>query len=159
MNKIVKTALPALVLVLLVVAWVAPIGPMPGIFIGGTATPVPADWGDTSGIDEVRVEAPGGIPRVVIVWVIQVDGELHVVGSSDSGWVKKLGQGGPVRLRMEGKTYALEAERLNGDNTGILTAYADKYRPNYPDIVESFGDVEEAAPWAAVFRLGRPAGS
>ena len=60
----------------LVVLLLAPIGPLPGVFIGGTDTPPPATWPDTSGIDEIRLKAPGAIPRVVIIWVIDVGGEL-----------------------------------------------------------------------------------
>jgi hypothetical protein len=153
--KILKITVPALALLALLVAWLAPIGPMPGFFIGGSAAETPAAWGDTSQVDEIRLEVPGGIPRVVIVWVIQLDGDLHVVGSSDGGWVNKLGEGGAVRMRMNGNTYSLNASRVTGGWEPILEAYVNKYRPNYPDIVAGFPTLEEAAGTMAVFRLSR----
>ncbi len=70
MNKMLKIA--ALVVSLLVVKLIglAPIGPMPGVFIGGTQTATPAVWGNTSAEHEIRLKVPGTIPRVVIIWVI-----------------------------------------------------------------------------------------
>ena len=153
MMKFLKIAGPALVLVILMVAWLAPIGPLPGFFIGGSAATPPASWGDTSKTDEIRLEVQGGIPRVVIVWVVQVGGDLHVVGSKDSGWVNKLGQGGSVRMRMGSNTYSLNASLVTNDWESILEAYVNKYQPNYPDIVEGFPPMEEAAATIAVFRL------
>jgi hypothetical protein len=154
--KILKIVLPPLVCVALLVAWLAPIGPLPGFFIGGSATGAPATWGDTSKTDEIRLEVPGGIPRVVIIWVVQVDGELHVVGSKDSGWVRKLGQGGEVRMRMGDNTYTLSASLVTEGWEAILEAYVNKYRANYPDIVAGFPTLEEAQGSTAVFRLNRP---
>ncbi len=139
-------------LVAIVVA--APIGPMPGIFIGGTETPVPQAWGDTGSVDEIRLQVGEGlIPRVVIIWVIQVDGDLHVVGAKDSVWTSMIGSGGPVRMRLGDETYALRAEPVTAGWQPILEAYVDKYRPGYPDIVAGFPPVEEAAESIAVFRL------
>ena len=69
-------------LAIIAVAWLAPIGPMPGFIIGGTAAETPASWGDTSKTDQIRLEVQGDIPRVVIVWVVQVNGDLHVVPSN-----------------------------------------------------------------------------
>lgn len=155
MSKKMKIAVTLLTLAFIVVAWLAPIGPMPGFIIGGSAAETPATWGDTSQIDEISLEVQGGIPRVVIVWVVQVDGDLHVVGSRESGWVNKLGQGGAVRMRMDGNTYSLNASLLTVGWEPVLQAYVDKYRPNYPDIVNSFPPPEEAAASSAVFRLSR----
>ena len=154
-RKILKIGVPTLILIMVVVALLAPIGPLPGFIIGGTATDTPADWGDTSTTDEIVLEVQGGIPRVVTIWVVQVDGELHVVGSKESGWVKKLANGGAVRMRMGANTYALNASLLANDWEPILMAYVSKYQPNYPDIVGSFPPLEEAAATTAVFRLSR----
>jgi hypothetical protein len=153
--KLVKIIAVVLVLVAAVLIFVAPIGPLPGIFIGGTDATVPENWGDTSTRHEIKLEVHGSIPRVVTVWVIQVDGVLHVVGSNESGWVKMLGDGGPVRVRMDDKTYTLDARRLSTAWQGILTAYADKYRADYPDIVNSFSEPEKAQASAAVFKLSK----
>ncbi|MDA1073897.1 MAG: hypothetical protein O3A63_03930 [Proteobacteria bacterium] len=157
--KIIKVIALVLIVVVIGVIFTAPIGPFPGFFIGGTPTQVPATWPDTSGLHEIRLEVDQGLlPRVVIIWVIQVDGALHVAGSNESGWVRMLGDGGPVRVRIRNETYALQAERLTSDWQRVLQAYVDKYRPDYPDIVGGFPPVEEAADIFAVFRLTAPGG-
>ena len=154
--KVVKIAAPILLIAITLLIYLAPIGPMPGMFIGGIDTDVPVDWGDTSSIHEIKLEVASAIPRVVIIWVVQVEGKLHVVGAKDSGWVKTIGQDGPVRMRMNDKTYAMNATALTSDWEPILEAYRDKYRADYPDIVNSFPSLEEARGTTAVFRLAGP---
>ncbi len=154
--KILKILSAGLVLVLALVIWLAPIGPMPGFFIGGTEADVPDTWGDTSSIHEVRLKASSGLlPRVVIIWVVQVEGDLHVVGAKDSGWVSMLSQGGTALVRMGDETYALQASETTQDFELILQAYIDKYRADYPDIIDGFPSLEEAKGTVAVFRLSR----
>ena len=104
--KILKISVPLFFLLLIVFVLVAPIGPLPGVLIGGIESEAPLDWGDTLNVHEITLEVPGPLPRVVIIWVAQSLGELYVVGSKNSGWVSMLGDGGPVRMRMEDKTYS-----------------------------------------------------
>ena len=153
--KIVKYILAGLMVVAVILAVVAPVGPMPGFFIGGTPTPAPSQWMDTSETHEIKLGIPGTIPRVVIIWVIQHDDVLHVVGARDSGWVEMIGQGSPVEMRLGDNTYALNATLLTSDWEPVLNAYVDKYRPDYPEIVDGFPPIEEAQGSIAVFRLDR----
>lgn len=154
--KILKILAVLVGVALVVIIVAAPVGPMPGVFIGGTETPVPQTWPDTGSVDEIRLQVGEGlIPRVVIIWVIQVDGILHVVGAKDSGWTSMIGNGGPVRMRMGDETFNLRADPVTSDWQPILEAYVNKYRPDYPDIVAGFPAVEEAAETIAVFRLTR----
>lgn len=152
MNLRQKIALGLLILILGFVA-LAPIGPVPGFFIGGKESPVPPAWPDTSDVDEIRLKVPGIPARVVIIWLVQLDGDLYVVGSTNSGWVQRIGQGGPVALRLQDRTYALQAQRVTENLEAIITAYKDKYRADYPDIVGGFPTLEEAKDSFAVFRL------
>ena len=145
-------AIPAIVLVAVLAG---PIGPMPGIFIGGTPAEPPQQWSDTSDVDEITLKVPGLIPRVVTIWVVEHRGELHVIGSRDSGWVKKLGAGGPVEVRLGDDTYSLNASPAARDWEQILAAYVAKYQADYPDIVAGLPSAEEGAEQAAVFRLDR----
>ena len=144
------TALAGIVLVLI---FATPIGPLPGFFIGGTYTPTPTVWPDTSKEDEILLKVPGTLPRVVIIWVVQVEGQLYVVGDGDSGWVRRIGQGGPVEMRLHDRKYSLTATPVAAGLEAIITAYKNKYRPNYPDIVAGFPSVEESAGAFGVFRL------
>ncbi len=147
---IIAVALSALV----VVAWVAPIGPLPGFFIGGEHTAAPASWPDTSGVHEIRLKVPGTLPRVVTIWVIDHAGELHVVGHRDSGWVKMIGRGAPVEMRLGDRTYSLNATPLTEGWQAVLEAYVAKYKPHYPEIIAGLPPVAEATD-RVVFRLSR----
>lgn len=153
--KILKIALGALAALLVIVAIAAPIGPMPGFFIGGTATPAPSTWPDTATTDEILLKVPGTLPRVVIIWVVEHQDELYVVGAPDSGWVKMIGDGSPVEMRLGERTYALNATPVREGWEDVLSAYVDKYRPNYPDIVASFPAPDQAQGNFAAFRLER----
>ncbi|MCP5065827.1 MAG: hypothetical protein GY946_04610 [bacterium] len=153
--KAVKITLSALIALLLVLALIAPIGPMPGLFIGGTSAEAPEHWGDTSSEHEIMLRVPGVPPRVVIIWVVEYAGELHVVGSKDSGWVTMIGAGSPVEMRLGDHTYALEASAVTEGWKSILEAYVAKYQPHYPDLIAEFPSIEEAEGLVAVFRLNR----
>jgi hypothetical protein len=101
------------------------------------------------------LKVPGLLPRVVIIWVVEHSGELHVVGSRGSGWVKMIGTGSPVEMRLGDSTYSLMASPVAEDWQPILEAYVAKYEAEYPDIVAGFPSIEEAADLVAVFRLDR----
>ena len=150
-----KIALSAILALLLILLVVAPIGPMPGMFIGGTSTEAPETWGDASNADEIMLRVPGVLPRVVIIWVVEHGGELHVVGSKSSGWVKMIGSESPVEMRMGDSTYSLTASPVAEGWQQILEAYVAKYQAGYPDIVAGFPSIDEAADLVAVFRLDR----
>ena len=154
--SILRFAVPVFMVLLLVLVWAAPIGPMPGFFIGGTPASAPDRWPDTSGVHEIKLKVPGALPRVVIIWVIEHEGALHVVGGSDSGWVEGIGAGGPVEMRLGDDTYALNASPVSEGWQAILEAYVAKYEPDYPDIVAGFPTIEEAEGTVSVFRLDRP---
>ena len=139
--------------ILAILVFVTPIGPLPGFFIGGQPTSVPQTWPNTAKVDEILLKVPGILPRVVVIWVVQVDGALYVVGNSASGWVERLGDGAAVEMRLSGNTYALNATPVTQDLERLLNAYKDKYRPNYPDIVAGFPALAEAGDEFGVFRL------
>ncbi len=155
--KILKIIAGVVVALGLVLAIVAPVGPMPGLFIGGTATAVPTSWPDTSDLHEIKLKVPGVLPRVVIIWVVDFEGELYVLGMKDSGWTGMIGAGSPVEVRIGDETYAVRATPVVEGGEEIYTAYLAKYEPNYPDLVASFPSIEEGRETAVIFRLGRGA--
>ena len=149
-----RTGLIAFVAAMLAtLVFVTPIGPMPGFFIGGQPTPVPKAWPDTSKVDEILLKVPGILPRVVIIWVVQVDSALYVVGSRSSGWVQRIADGANVEMRLSGNTYALAAVPIRQELERVVNAYKNKYRADYPDIVAVFPTLEEAGDQFGVFRL------
>lgn len=153
--RIVRIVSAVLVVLGLIVLLAAPIGPLPGVFIGGAETSPPSVWEDTSGIDEIRLKAPGAIPRVVIIWVIDFEGELYVLGMKNSGWTRMIGEGGPVDVRIGDRTYAVRATPIEQRAEEIYAAYIAKYEPNYPEIVASMPSMEEGRDLAVIFRLDR----
>ncbi len=153
--KILKVVVALLVALVIVVAIAAPIGPLPGFFIGGTQAQTPDTWPDTSSVHEVKLKVPGGLPRVVIIWVVEFAGDLHVAGLRDGGWVRKIGAASPVELRLGDNTYALNAVAVSEGQETILNAWLDKYEPDYPELVEGFRNDPAGFDNAAVFRLER----
>lgn len=153
--KFLKYIVAAVVLIIALLAMLAPIGPLPGIFIGGSASAAPRIWQDTSQVDEVRLRVAGAVPRVVIIWVVQQDNQLYVIGSNESGWVTMLGQGGPVHLRIGDATYPLLARKLTEEQLPIIASYQNKYRAGYPAIVGDMGAPEDMINGASVYLLAR----
>lgn len=153
--KLFRILIGALILIGLIFVVAAPIGPVPGFLIGGQDQQVPTRWPDTSGVPEIRLKVPGVPPRVVIIWVVAQENELYVVGDKDNGWVKMLGDGSPVEMRLGDNTYALYARRVDEGAQEIVTAWLDKYRPDYPEIVSAFPTPESGVSPARVYRLGR----
>ncbi len=154
-KKILGYGTGALVLIAGILVVLAPIGPVRGFFIGGVETEAPAVWPDTSGIDEVRLRIEDDLPRVVIIWVVQRNNELYVVGANDSGWVSAIGYDSPIDLRIDDSTYQLYATRVIEGQLPILEAYQAKYRQDYPDIVAGMGPPEAMIEGAAVYHLAR----
>ncbi len=153
--KALKIGLASILALLLALVLIAPVGPMPGLFIGGTQAQAPAQWGDTSKVHEITLKVPGTLPRVVTIWVIEYNEALHVVGSKDSRWVTMIGAGSPVEMRLGDSTYALNASGVTEGWQPILEAYVAKYEVDYPDIIAGFPSLEEAEGLVAVFRLDR----
>ena len=151
--KMLRYGLTGLVVVLIVAALAAPLGPVPGFWIRGASTDVPDAWGNTRSIHEIRLQVGDGpIGRTVIIWMVQYEGDLHVMGDGASGWTRGIGRGGLVRVAMEGRLYHLNASRLEApDKEAVIGAWIEKYRADYPDIVS---DVSAGArEGSAVFRL------
>ena len=127
--KALKVIGTVLILALIVFIFAAPIGPVPGFFIGGNPTENPESWMDTSGIHEIKLRVEGALPRVVIIWVIEHADELHVLGAKDSKWISIIGDSAPVEARIMDNTYALRATLLTTGWEPIFKDYLDKYRP------------------------------
>jgi hypothetical protein len=154
--KVLKIALPILAVLVVLLIALLPIGPVPGFIISGIETDVPETWGDTSAIHEIKLKVgASGLPRVVIIWVIQFENDLYVVGANESGWVSMIGNGGPVQLAMKDKTYTLNATRVTTEWEAVLEAYQNKYRPDYPEIINGFPTLDEAKETTSVFKLSK----
>jgi hypothetical protein len=146
-------------LIVLIIAFVgaaiaAPIGPVPGIRIGGTSAAAPETWADANLPEEVRLAAyDGPIPYVVTIWIVESDDRLYVIGAPESTWVEKASRSPDVRLRIGDSVYDMRASRMPPGREDIFQAYIDRYRDGYPDIVGNFPPLAEFAQGGALFEL------
>ena len=62
-----RSLIALLTVILAMLVFVTPIGPLPGFFIGGQPTPVPQTWPETAKVDEILFKVPGILPRVVVI--------------------------------------------------------------------------------------------
>ena len=152
--KIWKIGLSLVAVVLITLLIRLPIGTIPGFFIGGSASAAPTTWEDTSSIHEIKLRAAGVIPRVVIIWFVEIDNDLYVVGETDSGWVSILGNGGPVHMRLEDSTYPLQATIVDSSKDQILQAWQTKYEVGYPEFFGSSAS-DVFLEYSSVYRLSR----
>lgn len=150
-----------IVLALLLAAGIAlalaPIGPMPGVWLGGTATAAPADWRTIELPMTVQLKTVGGpIPRVVNIWIVEADNELYVFGAKDSGWVRSALQDPAVTLRMGEAAYALNAVAPPDKAPEAYVRYLDRYRADFPELVGGLPTDAAAFEAGVALRLARP---
>jgi hypothetical protein len=146
--------LVAVAVLVVVVALAAPIGPMPGVRIGGNPASPPADWSSTTLPEDVRLATYAStLPHVVIIWVVESDNHLYLVGAPDSTWVEGATRAPEVHLRIGDDTFDMRATRLAQGRRDIVEKYINRYKDNYPDIIAGFPPIEQFAEGAAVFEL------
>lgn len=139
--------------ILVFAALAAPLGPLPGFWINGTASDVPESWGNTLPIHEIRLQVGDGpIGRTVTIWMVQIDDELFVVGDANSRWTRGIGAGGPVRVAIKSSLYELTATPVEAGKAQVISAWVKKYEQDYPDIVAGLSQ-DDRVRSAAVFRL------
>ena len=137
MPRWLKLTLVSVLIIALAIPVVGPIGPVPGLFIGGQAANAPNQWGELP--HEVLLQTQGGLlPRVVTIWVVEYEQDLYVFGQNGSGWVEATRKDGNIRLRIEDKTYNLHAQAVTEFDEAIYQAYVERYQADYPEIVAGF---------------------
>ncbi|MDP6375914.1 MAG: DUF2255 family protein [Pseudomonadales bacterium] len=148
--------LVAFVVVSLGVALAAPIGPMPGIRLGGNSATAPARWSSATLPEEVHLATYAGtLPHVVIIWVVETDNRLYVIGAPDSTWVEGATRSPDVRLRIDENVYDMRATRIESSRQDVFQAAIDRYKDNYPEIIAGFPPIAEFSQGAALFELSR----
>jgi hypothetical protein len=154
MPRWLTNVLVVLVVLLLGVALAAPIGPMPGIRLGGTPATPPAQWSSVDLPEEVLLATSAGVlPHVVIIWVVESDNRLYVIGDPASTWVDGATRSPDVQLRVGDDVYDMRATRVPAGRQDLFQKYVDRYKDNYPDIIAGFPPMEEFAQGAAVLEL------
>jgi hypothetical protein len=148
--------LTLLAVVVLGVALAAPIGPMPGFRLGGNDATPPDQWSAAALPEEIRLATFAGmLPHVVIIWVVESDNRLYVIGSPDSTWVEGATLSPDVRVRIGDNAYDMRATRLNPGPRYLFEKYINRYKDSYPDIIAGFPPMDEFSQGAALFELTR----
>jgi hypothetical protein len=154
MSRWLTYVLTVLVAALVIVAIAAPIGPMPGLRIGGSVTDVPAAWTAAELPDEILFGTyDGALPYVVTIWIVASGGGLYVVGDPASTWVEKATSTSEVKVRIHDAVYEMRARRMPPGRVDVLQAYVDRYKDDYPEIIDGFPPVPELAQSSALFEL------
>ena len=76
--KLFKIGVPIFALTVALIVIAAPIGPLPGFFIGGTPSEAPNNWPDTSAEHEIRLKVVDVLPRVVVIWMVEYLSLIHI---------------------------------------------------------------------------------
>ncbi len=156
MPRWLKVILTVVVLTLITTAVAGPLGPVPGIRLGGTPSPAPAQWSDIVLPHNVQLRTTGGLlPRVVNIWVVESDNTLFIVGEKGSGWVNGTLNEPQVDLRIGDNRYPLVATAQETVDLHVYQKYIDRYRADYPDIIAGMPKAEEVGDAAVIFRLNR----
>src|SRR5262245_50826069 len=108
-----------------------PIGPFKGgPFRAGEPAPAPADWSVDTAANTLELEVSGAGVSVT-TWLAVLDGALFVpCGLCESKrWAQEVLRDGDVRVRLDGKLYALRATRVLDPATlaRVAPVLADKY--------------------------------
>ena len=112
---------------------------LPGGALDGTPAEAPADWGFFDEVGTVQLETRPDDPYSVNIWAIGLGPSVYVhSGKKLSTWAANLEADPAVRLRIEGRLYALDAERVTEqpEFDRFADAYETKYgrRPRNEDV-------------------------
>ena len=136
--RLIGLAIVALVVVGVAVAVAArfhdgPLGPFPGgaLVAGEPVTAPVTDWSTVAKITTLELEVSPEHPRTVTTWFLIVDGILYVPsgGAAKKTWPALVESDGRVRVRLDGKLYALQATRVSDSVLAkkLSAAVSEKY--------------------------------
>lgn len=103
---------------------------MAGGALTGEAADPPADWTPLNEVEIVQLETRPEDPYSVNVWMVARGPDMYVAtGAGDTRWTKHLAANPDVRLRVDGKIYALEAYLVDdeAEKISIGAEYVKKY--------------------------------
>ena len=152
--KVLRISLALIAALFIFLAVRLPIATTPGFFIGGDPEISPDTWIETSSIHEIKLRVSAMIPRVVIIWFVEIENDLYVIGETESGWVTMLGDGGRVHVRLGDKTHPLQASVIDSGIANIIQAWEEKYLNDYPEFFNTSAS-EDFLESVSVYKLSR----
>ena len=139
-------AMAAALIALLLIALLAarfhdgPVGPFTGgTFRSGVESPAPSDWSFAAAGRTLELELPPAAGRSVTTWYAVVDGKLYVPCglAQQKRWPHAVVADGRVRVRIEGRIYAMAATRV--DDPATLSRVAPEIGAKYGVPHDGFG--------------------
>ena len=126
-----------------------PIGPMPGLAIGGNEQPAPDDFAFVQDHDliTIRTMMGGWLPQVHNIWGVGVGDGVYAAAVPGATWRARLDDDPNVLLRVGDNYYPLTAAVVT-DAAIIQTAfeaYVHKYGPALEEVVGHPPTVEDVS--------------
>lgn len=122
---------------------------MAGEALTGEVVDPPVDWTELNSEEIVQLETQPEDPYSVNIWMIGKGPDVYVAtGDDPTRWSRNIDENPNVRLRIQGKIYELEAQRIEdrAEKEAIGAEYVAKY------------DVDDGDNWVQegqLFRLDR----
>lgn len=96
----------------------------------GQEVAIPPDWSSVRDADVIQLESNPAEPYSVNLWVVEMNGHLHVhAGANRATWVENIEQDPRVRLGHNGSIYLLEGRRIT-DQAKFLE-FAELWKNKY----------------------------
>ena len=144
-----KTRFSISLALILLCAGCGPIGPMPGLAIGGDEQPAPDDFAFVQDHDllMVRTLFGGWLPQVHYIWGVGVGDAIYAVAVPDASWRARLDTDPNVLLRVGDSHFSLTATKVNDveETQAAFDAYMDKYGPQLEEIIGHPPTIEDVS--------------
>lgn len=116
----------ALTSLLFLTACTDPFISVPGGQLKGEPSPLPESWSSVP--DVIQVEFRPTDPYSINIWAVVDAGNIHIA-TAESKWVPFLKANSLVTVRIDGKLYELQAQKLKNEDEAmsIAAAYTAKY--------------------------------
>jgi hypothetical protein len=115
-----------------------PMGPVPGVVLGGETQTPPADFAVVQQHDLIQIETQmaGMSPQVQNIWGVGLGDAVIAIGEPGSGWRARLDDDPNTRVRVGNAVYELTAAPINEEEKqAALDVYVAKYGPQIPEAV------------------------
>lgn len=126
-----------------------PMGPMPGLAIGGELTDTPDNFSNVAAANLVQIKTQrwGWLPQVHHIWAVGIDDAVYVVAVPDASWRERVEQDPSVQLRVGDATYNLIANEISSDaeRQRAYDAYLAKYAGELEEILGRKSTIADAA--------------
>ncbi len=132
---------------ILVAAGCGPIGPSPGLAIGGQEQPAPDDFAFVQEHELllVRTFFGGWLPQVHYIWGVGVDDGVYAIAVPGASWRARINDDPNVLLRVGDSYYNLTAVPADDavDKQRVFDTYIAKYGPQLEEILGRPGTIED----------------